>query len=182
MEGEIPSRISGCEAALKEKMQEETPFQENLPEVTTPSVKLCRHEYVRIFQRRLKGLERRLVSTRAYLPTGFKMGDFGHLSEGSFCFCVNCRARLYPKRSQAEKAQARLLAAQGKLAAEDLAAQEAQGLGEETFEESAPNTNSADIAIDEMIPESVDVQDIEAEGVKIEAEEDSCELLDEEEN
>ncbi len=68
----------------------------------------CRHEYVRIFQRRLKGLDRRLVATKAYLPVGFKLGDFGHLSEGSYCFCTKCRKRLFPKRSQQEKDQARL--------------------------------------------------------------------------
>jgi len=80
----------------------------------------CRHEYVRIFQRRLKGLDRRLVATKAYLPVGFKLGDFGHLSEGSYCFCTKCRKRLFPKRSQQEKDQARLerqLAKQASLAA-----------------------------------------------------------------
>src|SRR6185295_20146566 len=76
----------------------------------------CRHEFVRIYQRKLKGLERRLVATKAYLPVGFKMTDFGHLSEGSYCFCTKCRARLFPKRTAADKAQARL-AAQAKLAA-----------------------------------------------------------------
>lgn len=68
----------------------------------------CKHEFVRIYQRKLKGLERRLVATKAYLPVGFKQADFGHLSEGSYCFCTKCRARLYPKRTNAEKAQARL--------------------------------------------------------------------------
>jgi hypothetical protein len=81
----------------------------------------CRHEYVRIFQRRLKGLDRRLVSTKAYLPIGFKIGDFGHLGENSYCFCTKCRARLYPKRTQADKLQARLAAAAGKLSAEQAA-------------------------------------------------------------
>ena|SRR5579883_1496848 len=75
----------------------------------------CKHEFVRIYQRKLKGLERRLVATKAYLPVGFKMTDFGHLSEGSYCFCTKCRARLFPKRTAAEKAQARL-AAQAKAA------------------------------------------------------------------
>jgi len=68
----------------------------------------CRHEYVKIFQRKLKGLERRLVGTRAYLPVGFNMVDFKHLSEGSFCFCTSCRKRLFPKRTQAEKEAARI--------------------------------------------------------------------------
>ncbi len=61
-----------------------------------PEPKPCRHEYVRIFQRRLKGLDRRLVSTRAYLPTGFKIGDFGHLSEGSFAFALPAEAGSFP--------------------------------------------------------------------------------------
>lgn len=69
--------------------------------------KPCKHEYVRIFQRKLKGLERRLVAQRAYLPVGFKIGDFQHLGENSYCFCAKCRARLYPKRSAAEKEVAR---------------------------------------------------------------------------
>ena len=68
----------------------------------------CKHEFVRIYQRKLKGLERRLVATKAYLPVGFKQADFGHLSEGSYCFCTKCRARLYPKRTNADKAAARL--------------------------------------------------------------------------
>lgn len=70
--------------------------------------KVCRHEYVRIYQRKLKGLDRRLVATRAYLPVGFKMGDFTYLSAGSFCFCSKCRKRLFPKRTEAEKQQARV--------------------------------------------------------------------------
>jgi hypothetical protein len=48
------------------------------------------------------------VATKAYLPVGFKLGDFGHLSEGSYCFCTKCRKRLFPKRSQQEKDEARL--------------------------------------------------------------------------
>lgn len=70
--------------------------------------KPCRHEYIKIYQRRLKGLERRLVGTKAYLPVGFKMADFKHLSEGSFCFCTRCRKRLFPKATQAEKELARI--------------------------------------------------------------------------
>jgi hypothetical protein len=70
--------------------------------------KVCRHEYVRIYQRKLKGLDRRLVATRAFLPVGFKMGDFTYLSPGSFCFCSKCRKRLFPKRTEAEKQQARV--------------------------------------------------------------------------
>lgn len=149
-----------------------------------PPKPACRHEYVRIFQRRLKGLDRRLVSTRAYLPTGFKMGDFSHLSEGSFCFCVNCRTRLFPKRTQAEKAQARLLAAQGKALSQDLLDEVgadvlSQVLAGET-EQIETEREGIDINVDELVPESVDVQDIEAEGIKLTDEEESCELAEEE--
>jgi hypothetical protein len=92
---------------------------------------ICKHEFVRIYQRKLKGLDRRLVATKAYLPVGFKMADFGHLSEGSYCFCTKCRARLYPKRTAADRAAARQ-AAQAKLAAA------AAGINqEEDFEDTA---------------------------------------------
>ncbi len=59
--------------------------------------KPCRHEYVLIFQRKLKDLERRLVKTKAYLPIGFTPNDFNHLSLPSYCFCAKCRFRLFPK-------------------------------------------------------------------------------------
>ena len=104
----------------------------------------CKHEFVRIYQRRLKGLERRLVATKAYLPVGFKMADFGHLSEGSYCFCTKCRARLFPKRTAADKAQARL-AAQAKAAGEAIAAENAElDSGElmENSDESSEKENS----------------------------------------
>ncbi|HMW90818.1 MAG TPA: hypothetical protein PKW73_02915 [Candidatus Obscuribacter sp.] len=171
---------------MEEPSNSNSSFQEaSTPEVLPPKP-ACRHEYVRIFQRRLKGLDRRLVSTRAYLPTGFKMGDFSHLSEGSFCFCVSCRARLFPKRTQAEKAQARLLAAQGKALS-----QESQDLLDEVgadvlsevlaeSEQIEAVRESRDINVDELVPESVDVQDIEAEGIKLTDEEESCELAEEE--
>lgn len=158
-------------------MQEPTP--ENLKNN-------CRHEYVRIYQRRLKGLERRLVSTRAYLPTGFKLGDFSHLSEGSYCFCTKCRTRLFPKRTNAERAQARLLAAQGKaLEAELLEAQElADALENQESQELAEmqdnQDSGVDVNVDELLSESVDAQDIAADGVKINEEQSSCELLEEE--
>lgn len=171
-------------------MEEPANSKSSNQEASTPAAPpkpACRHEYVRIFQRRLKGLDRRLVSTRAYLPTGFKMGDFSHLSEGSFCFCVTCRARLFPKRTQAEKAQARLLAAQGKALS-----QESQDLLDEVgadvlsevlageTEQIETEREGIDINVDELVPESVDVQDIEAEGIKLTDEEESCELAEEE--
>ncbi|MBX9668439.1 MAG: hypothetical protein K2X93_12510 [Candidatus Obscuribacterales bacterium] len=165
--------------------------------------KPCRHEYVRIYQRRLKGLDRRLVATKAYLPVGFKVGDFGHLSEGSYCFCATCRKRLFPKRSQAEKDQARLEKQQAKLAGitADFSGAGINGdEGGDTFltggagdtfdfedkaqefeEEKADDDKiRADVQIDELEVESVDVEDIKAEGVVIlVADEDESCVLDE---
>ncbi len=48
------------------------------------------------------------MATKAYLPVGFKLGDFNYLSEGSFCFCVSCRQRLFPKRTEQERELARI--------------------------------------------------------------------------
>lgn len=140
----------------------------------------CKHEYVRIFQRRLKGLERRLVSTKAYLPIGFKATDFGHLSEGSYCFCSKCRARLFPRKTQAEKLQARLLKAQA--AQSEGLESVADALLEEGVAVEAEETSfGGDIHVDELEVEAVDVQDIEAEGVKLsEDDEEECSLDDEE--
>lgn len=160
------------------------------PETPAEPVVTCRHEYVRIFQRRLKGLDRRMVSTRAYLPIGFKIGDFGHLGENSYCFCTKCRARLYPKRTQADRLQARLAAAAGKLNAEQALANEQDLIDEvgahlfpEVLSEFGADSDSEKIGIDihveELEPEMVDAQDIAAEGVKLE-EEDSCALSEEE--
>jgi len=218
LERKTASRISSCEAALRvvenritDVMQENSnpeptkseADEQNrqpaaaLPEQavalpTSPVVPSCRHEYVRIFQRRLKGLDRRLVSTKAYLPIGFKIGDFGHLGDNSYCFCTKCRARLYPKRTQADKLQARLAAAAGKLSAEQAALAEQDLLDEvgsdlmqEVLNEFSAEKLSADkigidIHVEELEPEMVDVQDIEAEGVKLSDEEDSCALSEEE--
>jgi hypothetical protein len=139
--------------------------------------KPCRHEYVRIYQRKLKGLDRRLVATRAYLPIGFKQADFGHLSEGSYCFCAKCRARLYPRRTQAEKTAARLATAQGKAnqaqaLADELALEQMQELAAASTDDSEQiegdnDIVTQDIHVEELELESVDVQDIEAEGVKL---------------
>lgn len=166
----------------------------------------CRHEYVRIFQRRLKGLNRRLVATKAYLPVGFKIGDFGHLSDGSYCFCTKCRKRLFPKRSQQEKEQARLerqRAKQASLAAEFAAAAaeeedelfdfepgdvkasddfDDEGDGEKRDEDFASDEDkmTVELQVDELEVESVDVDDIKAEGIKLSTEdedfEESCAL------
>jgi hypothetical protein len=119
----------------------------------------CRHEYVTIYQRRLKGLDRRLVATRAYLPVGFKMADFGHLSEGSYCFCSRCRTRLFPKRSQAEKLKAREL----------LAASKAQ---------KELDAMAAYADVEELEIEALGMEDIQAEGVKINDDEESTCLVD----
>lgn len=147
--------------------------------------KPCRHEYVRIYQRKLKGLERRLVAQRAYLPIGFKPTDFGHLSEGSYCFCAKCRTRLYPRRTNAEKAAARLALAQGKAAQaeseallEDVNPEviEAQDSAQEAVKDAA----ITQIHVEELELESVDMQDIEAEGVKLADDEESDSLADDE--
>ncbi len=135
----------------------------------------CKHEYVRIYQRKLKGLERRLVATRAWLPVGFKQADFGHLSEGSYCFCTKCRARLFPKRTAAEKAQARLdrLAAaqnpqpEGTDDEEDILKAGAESLDEdsgddEASEDKSPDENSsASISVDELDVVALDLDDLE---------------------
>ncbi|MBS1992456.1 MAG: hypothetical protein JSS86_09725 [Cyanobacteria bacterium SZAS LIN-2] len=171
-------------------------------DVETPPAKVCRHEYVRIFQRKLKDLNRRMVCTKAYLPVGFKMGDFSHLGENSFCFCATCRVRLYPKRSQAEKAEARIQLAQGKAlklemqqsaTAADLIEEvgakalaellmrvedEDEGEQEEVEDENVPKV---DIHVEELEQEVVGVEDIDVESLKANQEEESCELLDQEE-
>jgi hypothetical protein len=156
---------------------------------------VCRHEYVRIYQRKLKGIDRRLVSTRAYLPVGFKQTDLGHLSEGSYCFCTKCRARLFPKRTNAEKAAARVSNLQAKAAL--AAASFNEGISEEMIllevsaesdlssdavEESESEVDKGlDVHVEELELESVDVQDIQAEGVKL-LDEDSSDCLSGEED
>ncbi len=143
----------------------------------------CRHEYVTIYQRRLKGLDRRLVGTRAYLPVGFKMADFGHLSEGSYCFCSRCRTRLFPKRSQAEKLKAREELAASKarkeLDAMQAFADEENMLDAENLDETETDSNSsAEVQVEELEIEAVGMEDIEAEGVKINEDEESTCLVD----
>src|SRR5437016_588018 len=123
----------------------------------------CRHEYVRIYQRKLKGLERRLVATKAWLPVGFKMTDFSHLGEGSYCFCSKCRARLYPKRTNADRAQARLALAASKQQA--LEASEAEQVEESTDE---ANVSANNIHVEELEVESVELADLEEGTVAIE--------------
>lgn len=147
--------------------------------------KPCRHEYVKIYQRRLKGLERRLVATKAYLPVGFKMTDFGHLSEGSYCFCSNCRARLFPRRTAAEKAAARqaLLAAKAEAAeAAELAdVAESSELSEATDDMAVEPETSLAVEVEELVLEMVDVQDIESEGVKLADDDEAQDELNDQE-
>ena len=160
--------------------------------------KPCRHEYVRIFQRKLKGLERRLVAQRAYLPVGFKIGDFQHLGENSYCFCAKCRARLYPKRSAAEKEVAR----QERLKQRQEKLFPTAGLSDSDIEldseldnedekempdiDQDPDDEEKDsdvnIHVEEMDVELVGVEDIVKEGVKLSTddEDDQC-AVDEEE-
>jgi hypothetical protein len=142
----------------------------------------CRHEYIKIYQRKLKGLERRMVATRAYLPIGFKPTDLGHLGEGSYAFCPNCRTRLYPRRTNAEKAAARVALAAGKLAAEQAAAEQAELLDAAEMDIPAEAEAIGDVNVEELVLEAVDVQDIEAEGVKLASDDvdNQCDLSSDE--
>lgn len=156
--------------------------------------KPCRHEYVRIFQRKLKGLERRLVAQRAFLPVGFKLGDFQHLGENSYCFCTKCRTRLYPKRSQAEKEIARQERAKqrlDKLSAEaenqseldmDIDLDEEKEAGLEADSEEDEKGSDVNIHVEEMDVELVGVEDIVQEGVKLSTDEDGGECAADEED
>jgi hypothetical protein len=127
----------------------------------TPEKPACRHEYVRIYQRKLKGLERRLVATKAWLPVGFKQTDFSHLSEGSYCFCSNCRARLYPKRTAAEKLQAREALAASKAAQAEQEALEAEALFAAEESEAENGSAGGDVDVEELEVESVELEDLE---------------------
>lgn len=162
--------------------------------------KPCRHEYVRIYQRKLKDLARRLVVRRGYLPTGFKTSDFSYMGETGYCFCANCRMRLYPKRTNAEKAAARLALAESKFVAQTFA--DAQHLSlvpnslgnvedpddqllDEALDleisESAELDPNQIIHVEELEPEAVDVQDVKIEQGKLPEEEQSTDD-DEEDN
>jgi len=115
---------------------------------------------------------------RAYLPVGFKVTDLGHLQEGSYCFCSKCRMRLYPRRTQAEKLAARVALAQAKDAAAELEASRPEGV-QEAAEEGEREAPIGDIHVEELELESVDMQDIEAEGVKLSEETETNCLNDE---
>ncbi len=153
-------------------------MEEDIPKPEKP----CRHEYVKVFQRKLKGLERRMVAMRVFLPVGLKVGDFSHLGEGSYVFCTTCRTRLFPRRTAADKAAARVALALGKAAA---AAEVEANLTEnveallESMDAQEVAQKTLDIHVDELELESVDVQDITAEGVKLgDGDEESCNLTD----
>lgn len=88
---------------------------------------------------------------RGYLPTGFKESDWGHLSEGSYCFCAHCRVRFYPRRTEAEKIAAALIP---------------------PMELPIIAETSQSINVDELELTSVSIEDITADGVKLEAQED----------
>jgi hypothetical protein len=140
--------------------------------------KPCRHEYVRIYQRKLKGIDRRLVMTRGFLPVGFKQTDFTHLGEGSYCFCANCRARLYPRRTQAEKLAARVLLAQSKAAElaviDDLSEVSFDAPVDEVAQTDvvAPLNEASSVSVEELEYESADVEDLEQDAVKLAQDQD----------
>jgi hypothetical protein len=149
------------------------------PTPAPPQPKPCRHEHVRIYQRKLKGLERRLVRTRAWSPVGFKVGDFSHLGDNSYCFCSGCRMRLYPRRTVGEKLAAKLALAQGRLVEAALSEVEVTPEIVEALNESESSETAIDIHVEELELESVDAQDIAAEGIKLtDDEQESC-LMDE---
>ena len=166
-------------------MEEPTEFTEPA-EPIQPAAKPCRHEYVKVFQRKLKGLERRMVVMPVFLPVGLKVGDFSHLGEGSYCFCTNCRTRLFPRRTAADKAAARVALAMGKasaaaaaseLAMSELAMADNVDMLLESLDAQEVAQKTLDIHVDELELESVDVQDITAEGVKLaDDDEESCNL------
>lgn len=115
-----------------------------------------------------------MVATRAYLPIGFKPTDLGHLGEGSYAFCPKCRVRLYPRRTAAEKAAARIALAESKLAAEQAETLDPLLDADAVTEEES----SKDVSVEELVLEAVDMQDIEAEGVKLASDDDDnqCDL------
>lgn len=108
--------------------------------------KPCRHEYVKIFQRKYKGLGRRLVGTKGYLPVGFSIKDFAYLSYGSYCFCTGCRMRLYPTRVESPKLEK----------VEELKKDDMQ-LSEETI---GSDSEMQVVNVEELQVESIEVSDL----------------------
>lgn len=136
----------------------------------------CKHEYVKIYQRRLKGLERRLVATKAYLPVGFKITDFSHLSEGSFCFCTKCRARLFPKRTNADRALARqqLLLARQQAAMEsvDINLDMNEEERDDNADEMIEKEHNGSVEVEELDVQATDIDELNEKAVEIGPEED----------
>ncbi len=115
--------------------------------------KPCRHEYVKIFQRKYKDFGRRIVSTRGYLPTGFTNKDFAFLSSGAFCFCVNCRKRLFPNRAENKAAtiQNPVLVSQPVEVVDNIWAEESSA---------TTQTTSQEIDVEELQIETIEVTDL----------------------
>jgi hypothetical protein len=146
---------------------------------STAAAVTCRHEYVLIFQRKLKGLERRLVATKAWLPVGFKPTDFSHLGEGSYCFCSRCRARLFPKRTNAEKALAKAALAAEKAQALIAAHEVTDSVDGEIGEAAEDAANaSADIRVEELELEAVELTDLDGGSVNLSDAQSSCSLTE----
>lgn len=115
------------------------------------------------------------MATKAYLPVGFKMADFGHLGEGSYCFCTKCRARLFPKRTAAEKAQARLQA-QAKLADAALAAEQIDSdlpeVLDETVDETSKENDTKSIHVEELEIVPLELEELSESNTDIEESEE----------
>jgi hypothetical protein len=140
----------------------------------------CRHEYVKIFQRKYKGLGRRLVSTRGYLPVGFGVKDFTHLSYGSFCFCTSCRLRLFPTRVEStkektEKSKQDEIQLSPILPTVEEVNPAADSWAEESGEEIADNADPElqVVNVEELQLESVEVSDITDKNVIVNGEDNS---------
>ena len=127
--------------------------------------KPCRHEYVKIFQRKFKERARRWTSTRGFLPTGFSHKDFAFLSIGTYCFCTVCRKRLFPVRIDVAKVSAQYLQNQV------LSTQFNPALPEDNIrreENTGPSPDSPQpVEVEELQVESVDVADIVDKGITV---------------
>lgn len=123
--------------------------------------KPCRHEYVKIFQRKYKDYERRLLSTRGYLPTGFSNKDFAFLNTGAYCFCTKCRKRLFPIRTETSKTS------EAPLAAQSIDIETTKTIDNWTEDNLTPNTvqpqeigAEVEVEVEELQVEPTDVSDI----------------------
>ena len=130
--------------------------------------KPCRHEYVKIFQRKYKGLGRRLISTKGYLPVGFSIKDFSHLSDGSFCFCATCRMRLFPARIDANKLQKNAESKQAESQVSILPI----AIDESNIDLTDNKDTSQVVNVEELQIESLDVSDLADKKVIVSGEDD----------